>query len=201
MDRGRAEAGLRIDGLSIPGRPGLLGLTSCPGRARPGAPTGVGARLELDLAAIRDWGASLLLSLIEDSEFRELGIEDLGGRLPAGLAWLRLPIRDFSVPDADWETAWRGAAPGLLALLGSGGRLCLHCMGGRGRSGLVAARLLIESGIGPAEALGLVRRAREGAVETPAQEAYVLSLGWQDPAVEGRSDRSVPGSPQGGYDA
>ena len=45
---------------------------------------------------------------------------------------------------------------------------------GLGRSGMIAAKLLTACGAEPAEAIGLVRRARPGAIETPAQEAYVL---------------------------
>jgi ADP-ribosyl-[dinitrogen reductase] hydrolase len=51
----------------------------------------------------------------------------------------------------------------------------LHCRGGLGRSGTIAARLLVELGENPRVAIDRVRRARHGAIETPAQEAHVLS--------------------------
>jgi ADP-ribosyl-[dinitrogen reductase] hydrolase len=54
--------------------------------------------------------------------------------------------------------------------------LVIHCKGGLGRTGVVAARLLIELGETPNAALARVRAARPGAVETPEQEDYVLNL-------------------------
>jgi len=49
-------------------------------------------------------------------------------------------------------------------------------MGGYGRTGMVAARLLIEFGVEPEEAIARVRSARPGAIEMPQQEAWVLKL-------------------------
>lgn len=43
-----------------------------------------------------------------------------------------------------------------------------------GRTGLAACRLLIELGMAPHEALTAVRAARPGAIETLAQQRYVL---------------------------
>jgi protein-tyrosine phosphatase len=41
---------------------------------------------------------------------------------------------------------------------------------------MVAARLLVEAGLTPLQALNAVRRARPGTVETIPQEQYVLML-------------------------
>ena len=50
----------------------------------------------------------------------------------------------------------------------------IHCMGGLGRSGLVAASLLVDVGLGAAEAIREVREVRDPrAVETRAQEDFV----------------------------
>ena len=54
--------------------------------------------------------------------------------------------------------------------------MVLHCRGGIGRTGTIAARLLVEFGVAPEEAIRMVRRARPGTIETPAQEEYVLRL-------------------------
>ena len=52
----------------------------------------------------------------------------------------------------------------------------MHCRGGLGRTGIVAASLLIGFGIGPRDAIVAVRKARPGAIETLQQERYVLGL-------------------------
>jgi ADP-ribosyl-[dinitrogen reductase] hydrolase len=57
-----------------------------------------------------------------------------------------------------------------------GENVVLHCLGGLGRSGMIAARVLVERGLAPAAAITAVRAARPGAIETAQQEAYVLGL-------------------------
>ena len=47
---------------------------------------------------------------------------------------------------------------------------------GIGRTGTIAARLLVEFGVAPEEAIQMIRRARPGTIETMAQEEYVLRL-------------------------
>jgi ADP-ribosyl-[dinitrogen reductase] hydrolase len=52
----------------------------------------------------------------------------------------------------------------------------VHCKGGLGRAGTVAALMLLELGMTPSDAIRMVRQARKGAIETPGQEQYVR--GW-----------------------
>ena len=54
--------------------------------------------------------------------------------------------------------------------------ILVHCRGGLGRAGTIAARLLIEIGIDPKIAISEVRAVRPGAIETVEQEKYVLSI-------------------------
>ena len=58
-----------------------------------------------------------------------------------------------------------------------GGRAVVHCKGGLGRAGTIAARILIETGTAPAEAIRQVRGARgKDAIENARQERHVLAL-------------------------
>jgi ADP-ribosyl-[dinitrogen reductase] hydrolase len=59
--------------------------------------------------------------------------------------------------------------------LQTGGSVLIHCRGGLGRTGTIAARLLVELGWQPRAAIEAVRGARPGAIETPQQERHVLS--------------------------
>src|SRR5262249_57613282 len=90
-----------------------------------------------------------------------------------GMRWLHLPIPDGSVPSEAFEGLWREQAGRFHASLKRGGRVLVHCRGGLGRSGMVAARLLVESGMTPEKAIVAVRQIRPRANETPGQEAYV----------------------------
>jgi ADP-ribosyl-[dinitrogen reductase] hydrolase len=95
-----------------------------------------------------------------------------------GLEWLHLPIRNLSVPGAAWETTWQTAGALLRRELVAGGRFAMHCYAGLGRTGTVAARLLVEHGYRPAEAIATVRHVRPGSIETDEQESYVLRGRW-----------------------
>lgn len=162
---------------------GLIGITFCPGKKQPSAMTGGWERdLGLDLDAVRDFGAAALVTLIEHHELQALGVEEIGHQTALRhMDWLHLPIRDVSVPGPEFERAWQTAGPGLRARLRAGFNIVIHCKGGLGRAGMIAARLLVELGIEPDHAIVAVRKVRPGAIETAAQEAYVRC---QSPAIE-----------------
>lgn len=154
---------------------GRIGVTFCPGKVQSSAATGAWARdLELDVKAIADWGAVAVLTLIEPHEMKALQVEKLGGAVErAHMDWLHAPIPDVSVPDDKFEAQWVEIGEGLRERLRAGFDVVVHCKGGLGRAGMIAARLLVELGVDAEEAIGRVRAARPGAIETAAQEAHV----------------------------
>jgi ADP-ribosyl-[dinitrogen reductase] hydrolase len=93
-----------------------------------------------------------------------------------GIEWHHLPIRDVDVPDDEFEDQWKTSGPRLRSLLLEGKKVVIHCLGGLGRTGTIAARLLVEFGASPAEAIKAVRTARPGAIETTEQQEYVTKL-------------------------
>ena len=74
-------------------------------------------------------------------------------------------------PGPAFEATWGQEGDSLRARLRDGFSIVVHCKGGLGRAGTVAARLLIELGMEPREAVRQVRAARPGAIETEAQLA------------------------------
>jgi len=168
---------LQITFVEIPGK-GRIGMTFCPGKHDPHAMTGPWERdLQTDLAAIANWGATALVTLMELHELERLGVSNLGeAAMAQGLDWYHLPIRDVSIPSAAFEEEWNVAGRVLRTRLLDGELVVVHCRGGLGRTGLITARLLVELGEAPSAALQRVRAARPGAVETAEQEAYVLRL-------------------------
>ena len=168
---------LQIASVETPGN-GQIGMTFCPGKRDPRAMTGPWDRdMHTDLAAIVDWGAVALVTLMESHELDLLGVPGLGEAVLArGLDWYHLPIQDVSIPSAAFEDQWTDVSETLRSRLLDGQSIVVHCRGGLGRTGLVAARLLIELGEGPVTALQRVRVARPGAVETTEQEKYVLQV-------------------------
>lgn len=169
---------LEIATIPVGENGGRIGVTLCPGKKGPSV---FGAPWDRDLAAditvIREWGATSVLTLIEPSEFDLLQVR----RLPtavrdAGLVWLHAPIKDVSIPDARFNAAWKTIGPRLTNDLGDGRSVVIHCRGGLGRAGLVAAKLLVMMGQDASLAIKKVRSVRPGAIETVEQEHYVSCL-------------------------
>lgn len=158
--------------------PGVVGITFCPGKKQGDARSGSWDRdLTADLDVVRQWGASVVMSLIEDHEMTALHVENLGPQIEArGMKWIHLPIVDVSVPDHRFQSGWLSARSSVLGLLKSGGRVIVHCKGGLGRAGMISARILTELGVPVERAIELVKEARPGAIETPEQEQYVRAL-------------------------
>ncbi|MFC3638181.1 ADP-ribosylglycohydrolase family protein [Camelimonas fluminis] len=155
---------------------GRIGITFCPGKSGPSLFGGAWRRdLGIDLEVIRDWGAATIVSLIEDYEFEMLGVPHLGDEArKRHMQWLHLPVRDVSVPAAAFEAEWTIYGEALRSQLRNGHDVLVHCRGGLGRAGTIAARLLVEMGHEPSWAIGRVRSVRRGAIETAEQEQFVL---------------------------
>lgn len=156
---------------------GKIGVTFCPGKNQTTGMTGRWVRdLDTDLAAIRAWGASHLVTLIENEEFVELDVIELPERAKAhGLIWHHAPIRDGGVPDQRFEQAWQRIKPALLEALEHGEGVVVHCKGGLGRAGTVASLLLAahEPTLAIGDVINAIRQARPNAIETVAQERYL----------------------------
>jgi len=116
-----------------------------------------------DLKVVSAWRTRAVITLMEDHELVQLGVPAIGETTRSlGMTWYHLPIREVSVPDSVFETAWKKAGAGLRQRLIAGERILIHCRGGLGRTGLIAARLLIELGESPGRALRCVRKERPG---------------------------------------
>ena len=158
---------------------GRVGITSCPGKYDQHAMSGYWDRdLAIDLDAIQDWGAAAVVTLLEPKELVLLRVEHLGEEVNRRrMLWFHLPIADVSTPDDGFERNWDLAGDALRTLLRIGRDVLVHCRGGLGRAGTIAARLLTELGMEPAIAISRVRAVRPGAIETQDQEKYVLGIG------------------------
>lgn len=165
--------------LEIPGRSGVIGLSACPGVRLEAARRGNTARyLKRDIAGFHEWGATGIVTLNEEQELHNLGLGDLGHHIVEGGFWWRhLPIMDMNVPLPEFEESWQVEGPQLCASLAAGERIVLHCLAGLGRTGMIAARLLVDMGFPPERAIVEVRRVRARAIQTTAQADYVHQFG------------------------
>ena len=165
---------IRIDDLPL--LSGTLGLIFCPGKKASSVNGPHWDRdLEVDLDVIVAWGADLVVTLMERHEFGLLGVSDLADKIAnREIDWLHLPIRDVDIPDAGFMQGWKDISASLQSRLRRGQKVIVHCRGGLGRTGLVAAMLLVDSGVSADLAMAQVRHVRSGTVETRRQEAFVL---------------------------
>ena len=154
-----------------------VGLTFAPGKR---GPSSEGARWERDLDADLDvlvgHGVRTIACLIEAEELVTWGIE----RLPfaaatRGLELLYRPILDVSVPTLDdarslvRELIARREAP-----------IVIHCIGGLGRTGVIAGCLLRALGVAPDEALRRLVAARgRRCPETAEQRRFVTAFSFE----------------------
>ncbi len=158
--------------LELPGR---LGLTFAPGKKTDETDGRWERDLETDLQRLRDeYGVEALVSLMEHNEYSDLQIPEFFQKAEErGMDVLHLPIPDYGVPSDPEEDKYRPLVEDVAGRLEEGHTVVVHCRGGLGRSGLVAASVLVALGHPSGEAIRIVRMAREGALETPDQEDRV----------------------------
>lgn len=166
------------------GLAGQLGMTFAPGRRAKGIAGDWERDLGTDLHYLRsEYGTDVLVSLIEEHELRTLQIEGLETAAnQAGIALERFAIPDGGIPssaDAFVELIRR-----TVASVQEGKTVVIHCRGGLGRTGVLAATCLRAIGVEAELAIAIVRSARSGTIETTAQEDFVRRLDL--PAVASR---------------
>lgn len=159
---------LRVDWLPPPAA--QLGITLLPGRRD------YDRELEDDIRALRESGVTHALSLLTDNELAFHGVSQLPELMRrAGIEHLQVPVIDQQPLT---RPQWREVLAYLDRGTSAGGRIAIHCVGGLGRSGMVAAAYLVKrGGLAPEDAIARVRQSRsQRAIETPAQESFVRGL-------------------------
>jgi protein-tyrosine phosphatase len=148
---------------SLPVAGGSLAIAPMPGRH--GAYTA-------DLSQISDWSPTLVISMVETEEFASKGAASFGDDLlTSGIQWRHVPVPDYGVPAT---LNWFDLCNDVLVRLRSGESVLIHCMGGCGRSGMIALRLMIAAGEPADAALLRLRKTRPCAIETMAQMTWAM---------------------------
>ena len=121
---------------------------------------------------MRATGIRLLVLLVEDRELQRWGDPRIGElSAAAGLDLARFPIPDGA---AAASVAQMDDIQERIDAARRDGDVAVACMGGVGRTGMVAACALVRGGMDAGAAIDRVRQLRHPtAVETAAQEAFV----------------------------
>jgi hypothetical protein len=132
--------------------------------------------LDEEIGALRSAGVGLLVSMLTPTEAAEFELNDEGALcLARGIDWISFPIVDRGVPasiEAMAEVVRR-----LERTLSQAKKVAIHCRAGIGRSSLLAACVLVSSGIGVDEAFGQVEASRGCPVpDTQEQREWVATF-------------------------
>ena len=162
--------------VKIPSHKASLLLTAFPGRTSANKfsvkkMSSVFNRLEKE-------SCSHFLSLVEDDEFGEYCGKTLleAESKKRSINWIHLPIADMDIPKNYTLDGLNKIRPQLFEAIKTDRSIAIHCMGGLGRSGTVAAIILVDLGIPLVSAIEVVRRFRPGAIETEEQKRFISSI-------------------------
>ena len=167
---------IRVAFVHKPPLPGRIGMTLAPGKHQAGVTANWRRDLGLDLARLRgEFRADVLVCLLEAHELAQVKIEALpASAWECGMAFWHFPIPDTGVPRSPEATAC--LVEQICGAIRRGNRVVIHCMGGLGRTGTIAAVCLVALGVEPRKAIEQVREARPGAIENALQEDFVSAF-------------------------
>lgn len=139
--------------------------------------------IEDEAAGWRRAGLNTVVSLLENEEAAQLQLDhERDAAESKGIDFISFPIPDRGVPAS--VPAAVSLLRKIVATLEQGKRVAVHCRQGVGRSGLIAAGVLISSGMGIEKAIDVVSTARGVTVpETPAQLEWLHHLPSEHPVV------------------
>jgi protein tyrosine phosphatase (PTP) superfamily phosphohydrolase (DUF442 family) len=165
---------IQVDFLTLPQSVlGKIGLTIAPGQVFCDATEAHDRSLAQDLERLQHfYGIEMLVCLLEPEELQTLQIPDLLTQAQAlGMTTEWFPIADDGVPDS--IAAFTALIERLVQAAVAGRSVVIHCRGGRGRTGMVAACCLVQLGYEPKLAIEQVRAIRPGALQVELKRNYV----------------------------
>lgn len=150
--------------IQLAGRDGFIALTPCPATK--------GIDLIDTIKQFKRAGVAAVVTLLSDHELQQLGVYNLKEVCTDhGLSWVQCAIEDGGVPDHTMLALWRQYVPDFINITETKG-VAIHCVGGSGRTGLVAAMLLRHLGYTESQAIEAVQAQRPTALTRPNQRDF-----------------------------
>lgn len=118
-------------------------------------------------------GTNMLLSLMPHGELEKNNVKTINIECEKhDIRWFHLPINDDEAPTQFFETNWNKHKKEILLAIQNKQTIAIHCKGGTGRTGLVAALILNSAGYTKDETVKLVRGVRPKALTIAQQKSY-----------------------------
>ena len=89
---------------------------------------------------------------------------------------MRFEIENFGVPKFSQYALLNQNINTVSNDIINGKNILIHCMAGLGRTGMIAALILIKLGIDINQSIKLIRNIRPGSIETEEQEKFVRNF-------------------------
>ena len=130
------------------------------------------------IATLSAVGIGRVVSLLEPAESSMLGLDDEARTVVAnGMQFASFPISDFGLPSSVKETASLCAE--MYQQLTAGTNILLHCRAGVGRSGLMAAAIMLQGGFDPEQAFKQISNLRGASVPETAEQREWLIMNYE----------------------
>lgn len=146
-----------------------LVLTPCPGTKD--------VELNQSLVQLKSQGVTVVVTALSDEELAEKSVDQLGEQVQAlGMQWFQLVIEDDCAPGASFQLKWDAVSSDIQTALDNNQKVAMHCMGGSGRTGLLAAHALLERDWALDDIIRNVQALRTGAFTKPVQVEYIQQV-------------------------
>ncbi|MBB1355871.1 MULTISPECIES: dual specificity protein phosphatase family protein [unclassified Pseudoalteromonas] len=125
------------------------------------------------ITTLKAAGTHMLLSLMPQKELEKNNVQTINSECSKhDITWFHLPINDDEAPKQPFTSSWNTHKTDILQAIQHKQTIAIHCKGGTGRTGLVAALILNSAGYTKEEVYSLVQGIRPKALTIELQKEY-----------------------------
>ncbi len=128
-----------FDTINLP-TGGKFLLTPCPGTKE--------ASLNESFSTLKNQGAEILITMMTQTELEKYSVTSIPDLAKDyDMQWFHFPVKDDCAPEMDTQNKINDNIETLKSAITDKKTIAMHCKGGQGRTGLIAAILLLEYGL------------------------------------------------------
>ena len=141
--------------------------TPCPGTK--------GTSVAEAIQVLKDAGAQAMVTMMTADELAERQAQSIPDWCDTlSISWFHLPVSDSCAPELPFEQAFAMQQNALITLLNNKTTIVIHCHGGSGRTGMMAAILMLAIGYKPGQVKSEIQRIRPNSLKSQVQVNYLI---------------------------